>query len=79
MDMISAPGGATIENRTFDEIAPGDSASIVRTLTAADIELFAVVSGDINPSHLDPVFAKTDLFHRVVAHGMWGGGLAMTR
>jgi len=64
-----------IENRTFDEIAPGDSASIMRTLTAADIELFAVVSGDINPSHLDPVYAKTDFFHRVVAHGMWGGGL----
>jgi len=64
-----------IENRTFDEIAVGDSASIERTLTASDIELFAVVSGDVNPSHLDPVYAKTDLFHRVVAHGMWGGGL----
>jgi phosphotransacetylase/acyl dehydratase len=64
-----------IENRTFDEIEAGDSASLVRTLTAADIELFAVVSGDINPSQLDPVHARTDLFHRVVAHGMWGGGL----
>ena len=66
---------ATIENRTFDEISPGDSASIARTLSEADIELFAVVSGDINPSHLDPIYAKTDEFHRVVAHGMWGGGL----
>ena len=75
MDNIVASNTATIENRTFDEIAAGDSASIVRTLTAADIELFAVVSGDINPSHLDSVYAKTDLFHRVVAHGMWGGGL----
>ena len=75
MDMNSAPNDATIQNRTFDEISPGDRASIARTLTAADIELFAVVSGDINPSQLDPVHAKTDLFHRVVAHGMWGGGL----
>lgn len=75
MDMLSAPNGATIENRVFDEISPGDSASIARMLTVADLELFAVVSGDINPSHLDPVYAKTDLFHRVVAHGMWGGGL----
>jgi phosphotransacetylase/acyl dehydratase len=75
MDMLSVPNGATIENRVFNEISPGDSASIARILTAADLELFAVVSGDINPSHLDPVYAKTDLFHRVVAHGMWGGGL----
>jgi phosphotransacetylase/acyl dehydratase len=75
MDMLPAVNGATIENHTFDEIATGDSASIVRTLTRADIELFASVSGGINPSHLDPVYAKTDLFHRVVAHGMWGGGL----
>jgi phosphotransacetylase/acyl dehydratase len=75
MDMLPASNTATIENRTFDEIAAGDSASIIRTLTEADIELFAVVSGDVNPAHLDPVYAKTDLFHRVVAHGMWGGGL----
>ena len=75
MDMLPSMTTDMIENRTFDEIAPGDSASIMRTLTAADIELFAVVSGDINPSHLDPVYAKTDFFHRVVAHGMWGGGL----
>jgi predicted deacylase len=36
-----------IENRTFDEIKPGDTASLVRTLTHKDIELFAVMSGDI--------------------------------
>ena len=64
-----------IENRTFDEIAIGDSASIVRTLTLDDIALFAIVSGDFNPSHVDPGYAATDGFHGVVAHGMWGGGL----
>jgi phosphate acetyltransferase len=64
-----------IENRTFDELRIGDSASIARTLTDRDIELFAVMSGDINPSHVDPEFAKSDVFHKVVAHGMWGGAL----
>jgi phosphotransacetylase/acyl dehydratase len=64
-----------IENRTFDEIDVGDTAHSVRTLTPQDIELFAVVSGDVNPAHLDPAFANTDLFHKVIAHGMWGGGL----
>ncbi len=65
----------SIENRTFDEIEIGDSASLERTLTEEDIELFALVSGDVNPAHLDPEYAATDIFHRVIAHGMWGGGL----
>jgi len=68
----------SIENRTFGEIKPGDSASLVRTLTCKDIELFAVMSGDINPSHLDDTFASSDSFHKVVAHGMWSGALIST-
>ncbi|KPL68454.1 bifunctional enoyl-CoA hydratase/phosphate acetyltransferase [Erythrobacter sp. SG61-1L] len=64
-----------VENRTFDEIAVGDSASISRVLTEHDIQLFALVSGDVNPAHLDPDYAATDMFHRVIAHGLWGGGL----
>jgi acyl dehydratase len=65
----------TITNRTFCELELGDSANLVRTLTHKDIELFAVVSGDVNPAHLDEDFAKNDIFHGVVAHGMWGGAL----
>ncbi|WP_454884220.1 bifunctional enoyl-CoA hydratase/phosphate acetyltransferase [Sphingomonas oryzagri] len=64
-----------IENRTFDEIAVGETASLTRTLTVDDIQLFAAVSGDVNPAHLDPAYAETDMFHRVIAHGMWGAGL----
>ncbi|PNQ03422.1 bifunctional enoyl-CoA hydratase/phosphate acetyltransferase [Sphingobium sp. SA916] len=64
-----------IENRTFDEIEPGETASLTRTLTERDIQLFALVSGDVNPAHLDADYAATDLFRRVIAHGMWGGGL----
>lgn len=67
-----------IENRIFDELQIGDTASIVRTLTKEDIELFAVMSGDVNPTHVDPEFAKSDMFHKVVAHGMWGGALIST-
>ena len=67
-----------IENRTFGELEPGDTASLVRTLTYKDIEVFAIMSGDINPTHVDADFAKSDIFHRVVAHGMWGGTLIST-
>lgn len=64
-----------IENRTFDELKPGDAASLAHTLTLKDIELFAILSGDVNPTHVDEDFAKSDVFHRLVAHGMWGGAL----
>ncbi len=67
--------GELIENRTFGEIKVGDEASATRTLSEEDIQLFALVSGDVNPAHLDPAYAATDAFHRVIAHGMWGGGL----
>ncbi len=69
------PHEMIIENRTFDEIEVGDSASSERTLTQQDIELFALVSGDVNPAHLDPAYAETDLFHKIIVHGMWGGAL----
>lgn len=64
-----------IENRTFDEIAVGDRATLTRQLTQEDIELFAVVSGDFNPAHLDEDYAAETRFHQVIAHGMWGGAL----
>ena len=67
-----------IENRTFNELQVGDGASIVRTLTYKDIELFAIMSGDVNPAHVDEEFAKSDMFHRIIAHGMWGGALIST-
>ena len=66
---------SVVRNRTFDEIAVGDTAAILRTLTAEDIQLFAVLSGDVNPQHLDPEFAASTRFHGVIAHGMLGGAL----
>lgn len=64
-----------IENLTFDELRIGQSARLVRTLSQADIQAFAAVSGDTNPAHLDPVYADATMFHGVIAHGMWGGAL----
>jgi phosphate acetyltransferase len=64
-----------MSGRTFAEIKVGDSAELTRTLHVGDIELFAVMSGDVNPAHVDPDFAASDMFHKVIAHGMWGGAL----
>lgn len=64
-----------MRNRTFDQLQLGDTASLVRIVGRDDIDLFAAVSGDANPAHLDAAFAATDLFGHIVAHGMWTGAL----
>lgn len=54
----------------FEDLSLGQSAEIVRTVGAADIEAFAAVSGDVNPLHLDEAYAKTTPFGERIAHGM---------
>ncbi len=67
-----------LENVTFDELKIGAKARLSKKLTQDDINLFAIMSGDVNPAHMDPEFAKTDIFHGVVGHGMWLGSLIST-
>jgi phosphate acetyltransferase/phosphate butyryltransferase len=62
-----------LRNRIFDEIVVGDTASLQRTLTAADIQLFAAMSGEPAPRDIDAESAAH--LHGIIAHGMWGGGL----
>jgi len=64
-----------LRNRTFDALEIGESASSVRIASRDDIDLFAALSGDVNPAHLDAAFAATDLFGHVVVQGMWTAGL----
>jgi acyl dehydratase len=51
-----------IENRIFDELKIGDSAGNARTFTYKDIELFAIMSGDVDPAHADEEFARAICF-----------------
>lgn len=67
-----------IENRTFDEITPGETASLVRTLGRVDIERFAALAGEVDPAHVDDQYARSDQFQRVMAHGMWETSLIAT-
>lgn len=73
--MNQMPPTEWLENTTYDELRVGQSARLLRTLTQADIQAFAAVSGDTNPAHLNPEYANATLFHGVIAHGMWGGAL----
>jgi phosphotransacetylase/acyl dehydratase len=64
-----------IENLTFDELKLGDTANLSHTVSQRDIDLFATVTGDVNPAHVDPEYAATDMFHHIIIQGMWGAGL----
>jgi phosphotransacetylase/acyl dehydratase len=73
--MAAEDGLDLLENRTFNELVVGETATVERRLTLEDIKLFAVISGDINPAHVDEAFARSSRFHEQIGHGMWGGAL----
>jgi phosphate acetyltransferase len=77
-DTTNDPNNEWFENYPYDSIVVGQVARLVRTLTLADIQAFAAVSGDTTPAHLDPDYASATLFHGVIGHGMWGGSLIST-
>ncbi len=54
----------------FEDLELGMEASVSKTVTMADIEAFAGVSGDYNPVHMDPEFAAKTIFKQVIAHGL---------
>ena len=58
----------------IDQLEPGMSASTAKTITDADLVLFAAVSTDVNPAHLDEEYGKTTPFGGRIAHGMLSAG-----
>lgn len=59
----------------FEDLKVGQKASFGKTITEADIVLFAAVTGDTNPMHLNAEYAKTSIFKERIAHGMLAAGL----
>jgi uncharacterized OB-fold protein/acyl dehydratase len=53
----------------YDELEVGMSASVSKTITETDVYLFAGISGDFNPMHVNEQFAKTTPFGTRIAHG----------
>jgi 3-hydroxybutyryl-CoA dehydratase len=58
----------------IDEIQVGQSAKMAKTVTETDIALFAGVTGDFNPVHIDAVAAEQSMFKGRIAHGMLSAG-----
>ncbi|MDG2274028.1 MAG: MaoC/PaaZ C-terminal domain-containing protein [Halioglobus sp.] len=66
---------STITNYTYDEITIGQTATYSKLIEERDVQLFAAVSGDVNPVHLDATFAATTQFKSCIAHGMLSGAV----
>ncbi|MCZ6828938.1 MAG: MaoC/PaaZ C-terminal domain-containing protein [Gammaproteobacteria bacterium] len=64
-----------LSNYTYDEINIGQTASYSKEISEQDIQLFAIVSGDNNPVHLDAEFAAGTPFKERIAHGMLSGAV----
>lgn len=62
----------------FEDLALGQSASFGKTITEADILLFAGVSGDTNPVHINAEVAAASMFKGRIAHGMLSASLIST-
>ena len=59
----------------FEELAVGQSAETTKTITETDIVLFAGITGDFNPMHVDEVTASATKFGGRIAHGMLSASL----
>ncbi len=59
----------------FEDLEVGMTAVFGKTVTDADICIFAGVSGDTNPVHLNDDYAKGTMFKGRIAHGMFGASL----
>ena len=60
--------------KPIDQIAVGDAGEFSKTVSESDIYLFAGVTGDMNPAHIDEVYASGTFFKTRIAHGMLSAG-----
>ena len=68
----------TMKGLTIDQLSVGQSASFAKTITETDVYMFAGISGDMNPAHINEEYAKNTMFKGRIAHGMLGASLIST-
>ena len=64
-----------MQGYTIDRLEIGQKASFTKTVTETDVYLFAGITGDINPAHINEEYAKNTMFKQRIAHGMFSAGL----
>lgn len=64
--------------KTITELSVGDAAEFAKTVSESDIYLYAGITGDLNPAHVNEVYAKGTFFKTRIAHGMLAAGFIST-
>jgi len=64
-----------MRGKTINELNIGDTASFEKTITETDVYLYAGITGDLNPAHINQKEAENSIFKGRVAHGMLSAGL----
>ncbi len=63
-----------MRGKTMAELKVGDTAEFSKTVSESDVYLFAGVSGDLNPAHINEAYASNTFFKTRIAHGMLSAG-----
>jgi 3-hydroxybutyryl-CoA dehydratase len=63
-----------IIGKTVDQIKVGEIAEFAKTVTETDVYLYAGITGDFNPAHVNEAYAKNTFFKTRIAHGMLTAG-----
>jgi 3-hydroxybutyryl-CoA dehydratase len=64
--------------KTITELSVGDAAEFAKTVSESDIYLYAGITGDLNPAHINEEYAKGTFFKARIAHGMLAAGFIST-
>jgi len=64
--------------KTIDELQVGDTAKFSKTVSESDVYLFAGVTGDLNPAHVNEAYAKDTFFKTRIVHGMLSASFIST-
>lgn len=67
-----------MRGKTIGELKVGDQAEFAKTISETDIYLYAGVTGDFNPAHINEEYAKGTFFKGRIAHGMLSAGFIST-
>jgi 3-hydroxybutyryl-CoA dehydratase len=63
-----------MRGKTINELNVGDAAEFSKTISESDVYLFAGVTGDLNPAHINEAYAQKTFFKTRIAHGMLSAG-----
>lgn len=63
-----------MQGKTIDELVLGQSAQFSKTISESDVYLYAGITGDFNPAHINQAYAEKTKFKTRIAHGMLTAG-----